>query len=175
MLFYSAFARKTFRMTRLTTYFLRLKPLTLFLLSFLGVPLYLWIFSIIYQLDGKLPNGRNKLKMLIAALLTFYASLNVLIYFLALYTPFDIGFFNYFDAMLRIKWTSMLGLFLLRIMATDSYGSYERFIGRKPLNPLLIFFMLWFFIVGIWILQPSLQQYSADGQDPKESKDHGEK
>ena len=55
--------------------------------------------------------------------------------------------------------TAMFCGFILMLLGAISYGKYEKEKGYKTYESIGVFFMLWFYIVGIWVLQPKLNNY----------------
>ena len=125
----------------------------------LGIPMYFWLFSIIYQLDKKRNENQSSIKNMIVGLVAFYP----IVYFF-----FFIGFFfnlfggnslDIFDFIMPFHLTSILCGFILMILGANSYGKYEKEKGHKTYEAVGVFFMLWFYIIGIWVLQPNLNKY----------------
>lgn len=128
----------------------------IFLLSLLGMPIYIWLFSIIYQLDKKTSDKKNNLKHLLIGLITLYPILYLFI-FIALLFSQDLA-----ELMVFIKPYHFLAMFcgfLLMLFGANSYGKYEKKKGLKTFDSFGVFFMLWLYIFGIWSLQPILNKY----------------
>ena len=146
-------------MNRISEWFLNLKALNIFLLSFLGIPLYIWLFSIIYQLDKKRNESKNYLKNIIVALITVYPIIYFFFFFGFFFNLFGGNRFDFFDYILPFHIAAMLCGFTLMIIGANSYGKYEKNKGFKTYDPVGVFFMFWFYIVRVWILQPNLNKY----------------
>ncbi len=146
-------------MNKITEWFLEQKPLKIYLLGLLGIPIYFWIFSIIYQLDKKRNDNQSSIKKLIVGLLTIYPIVYFILFIGFFFNLFTGNSFDIFDLILPFHLTAMLCGFILMILAANSYGKYEKEKGYKTYESVGVFFMLWFYIVGIWILQPNLNKY----------------
>jgi len=48
-------------MNTITKWFLNKTPLKIFVLNLFGIPIYFWLFSIIFQLDGKINTKPNRI------------------------------------------------------------------------------------------------------------------
>lgn len=149
-------------MNRITKWFLNQKPLNIFLLSLLGIPIYIWLLSIIYQLDKRRNESVNSLKSLIIVIIAIYPIVYVFFYFGFIFNLFGGNSFDVFDFIMPYHFAAMFCGFSLMIIGANSYGKYEKSIGNKTFEPVGVFFMLWFYIVGIWVLQPNLNKYIKD-------------
>ena len=146
-------------MNRITEWFLNQKPLKIFLLSLLGIPIYFWLFSIIYQLDKKRNENQNSIKNMIVGLVTFYPIVYFFLFIGFVFNLFGGNPVDIFDFIMPFHLTVMLCGLILMILGANSYGKYEKEKGHKTYEPVGVFFMLWFYIVGIWVLQPNLNKY----------------
>lgn len=146
-------------MENISKWFLKQNPLTIFLLSFLGIPLYLWLYSIVTEFDRKNLNESISRKYLVK-FLTFYP----IIYF-----PFTIiyMFFNIatndrvgFERILPYQFTAMICSLILLILSSGSLSKYEQTKKYETFGQIGNFFLLWFYIFGVWILQPKINKYT---------------
>lgn len=149
-------------MNKTTTWFLKQKALKIFLLSLLGIPVFIWLFSIVYQLDKNPTGNQNPIKLWIAGLATLYP-IGYFFYVIGLFFNLLAGnSIGAFDHIIPFHMMAMLCGLILMILAANSYGKYEKETGRKTYEPVGVFFMLWFYIVGIWVLQPNLNAYMRE-------------
>lgn len=146
-------------MNRFTEWFLKQKALHIFLLSFLAIPIYLWLFSIIYQLDKKRSYSKNFLKTVIVALITVYPIVYIFVFFVVFFNLIGGNRFNILDSILPFHIATMLCGFLLMLFGAISYAKYEKEKGIKTYDSVGVFFMIWFYIIGVWIIQPNLNKY----------------
>src|SRR5690554_30530 len=109
-------------MNRLSEWFLNQKALNIFLLSFLGIPLYLWLFSITYQLDKRRGKSGNYLKTVFIALITVYPLIYFFFFIGSFFNLFGGNIFDLFDYILPYHFAGMLCGFLLMIIGANSYG-----------------------------------------------------
>jgi hypothetical protein len=142
-------------MNNTSKWFLSQTPMKIFLLSLLGIPIYFWLFSIIYQLDNKTNENPNNLKITLVGILTIYPILYLFI-FMGIFFNYSFGIFEF---IMPFHFSAMLCGFLLMILAAKSYVEYEKKKGHKTYETIGVFFMLWFYIIGIWSLQLNLNKY----------------
>lgn len=146
-------------MNQLSLRLLQLKPRTMLLLSFLGVPQFLWLFSIVHQLDKKRGVRKSGLEKATVGILTLYPVL-YFFFFLAQY-------FNVLHEVIYIPIAQMMPFhlaamacgFVLLVLAAKSYVKFEEHIGKEDSSTPSVFFLLWWYIFGIMVLQPKLNQY----------------
>jgi len=146
-------------MNKITEWFLNQKATNIFLLSLLGIPTYIWLFSIIYQLDKKRDINQSRIKKLIVGVITIYPIGYFMFFISFFFNLFGLNSFNLFDVIMPFHLTAMFCGFILMLLGAISYGKYEKEKGYKTYESIGVFFMLWFYIVGIWVLQPKLNNY----------------
>jgi len=146
-------------MENISKWFLKQNPQTIFLLSFLGIPLYLWLYSIVTEFDKKNLN-ENISRKYIVKLVTFYP----IIYF-----PFAIIYVFYniatndrvgFERILPYHFTAMFCSLILLLLSSGSLSKYEQTKKYETFGQVGNFFLFWFYIFGVWILQPKINKYS---------------
>ncbi|NLN33755.1 MAG: hypothetical protein GX159_09195 [Flavobacteriaceae bacterium] len=142
-------------------WFLEQKPIKIFLLCMLlGLPFYLWMFSIVYQLDIKQNNKRNKWKEFLLYFSTFYPLFYVFIFILFM---INILFSNdansIFSIILPFHFLAMLCSLILMIMCAKSYTKFEKSNQINTSGAFVNFILIAYYIVGIWIFQPKLNNY----------------
>lgn len=146
-------------MNKLTKWFLTKDATTIFLLFFLGIPLYLWFYSIITEFDKKnfVTNSGRKF---LTKLVTFFP---------IIYLPFAIIFISFniiindkigFAKILPFHFFAIFCGLILLVLASGSLTKYERNKNVESLGNIGNFFLLWFYIFGVWILQPKINKYS---------------
>ena len=150
-------------MNRITEWFLKQTASKIFLLGLLGIPIYIWLFSIIYQLDKRQNENENENENSFKKIILGVVTIVPIVYFFIL-----IGFFfNVFgentflisDFIMPSYLIAISSALILMIVGANSYGKYEEEKGYKTYESLGVFFLLWVSIVGIWVLQPNLNKY----------------
>ncbi len=115
----------------------------------LGIPILLWLWSIGTKLQtdkGKI----NELKLIIFKLSVFYP----IAYF---------GFFIYYmfsngGVVMPMHIAAMISTFYAMIFAAKTLKSSELKREAKISDYLGDFFLVWFFPIGIWIIQPRIHK-----------------
>jgi len=151
-------------MNRITEWFLEQAALKIFLLSLLGIPIYIWLFSIIYQLDKRRNENDNSFKKIVLGLVTIYPIVYFFFFISFFFNLIGANTFDLFDIIMPFHLTAMLCGLILMIIGANSYGKYEKNKGHKTYESIGIFFMLWFYFVGIWVLQPNLNKYIKESK-----------
>lgn len=146
-------------MNRITEWFLEQTALKIFLLSLIGIPIYIWLFSITYQLDKRRSENENSFKKYILGVITIYPIVYFLFFSGFFFNLFGGNTFDLFDFILPFHLTAGLCGLILMIVGANSYGKYEKEKGYRTYESIGVFFMLWFYIFGIWVLQPNLNKY----------------
>jgi len=146
-------------MNTITKWFLNQTPLKIFVLNLFGIPIYFWLFSIIFQLDGKINTKPNRIKNILIGILTLYPIIYSFFYisnFLKDYgDPTKLVFNDFFPFHI----TAMLCGLILMIFAANSYTRYEKKNSLETFKSTEVYFMIWFSIFTIWKLQPYLNKY----------------
>ena len=146
-------------MEKLSKWFLKQNAQTVFLLSFLGIPFYLWLYSIVTEFDIKNLNKNNFRKYLIK-FLTFYP---------IIYLPFSIVYIFYniatvdkigFERIFPFHFAAIFCGLILLILSSGSLTKYEETRKYETFGRIGNFFLLWFYIFGIWLLQPKINKYA---------------
>jgi uncharacterized membrane protein len=146
------------KIDNLTKWFLQQKPLKIFLLILLGFPFIIWLFSISYQIN-KTTNKRNQLENIILGILTLYPLIFFSIFFMNIINITEVNTFEYYEQIRPYTMIAAYCLLILTIFAARNYSKYEKLIGIKSYETIVVFFMLYFYIVGVWVLQPKLNEY----------------
>jgi len=116
---------------------------------FLGIPLYLWLWSIGTKLQTEKLKV-NETKLFIFKLCILYP-IGYLIF--ALYNFFTNG-----DFIMPLHFAAMLTSFYAMIFAAKNLKSVELEREAKISEYIGDFFLVWFFPIGIWILQPRIHK-----------------
>ena len=115
----------------------------------LGIPLYLWIWSIGTRLHRKQFSKNNvglylfKISILFPFIYLFYV----------LYRMITIGDINmplHFLAMLSSLYATVFAAKTLKSAELNKNATVSDYLGE--------FFLIWFFPIGIWVLQPRIQK-----------------
>ncbi|WP_226065504.1 hypothetical protein [Kaistella polysaccharea] len=145
-------------MEEISKWYLNQNATKIFFLFFLGAPFYLWMYFIITEFDKK--NGTNNSgRKLLTKFSTFYS----IFYFfvLIIYMIYDISV-NNGNGLIKIfpfhLFAILCGLILL-LLGSESLTKYEKNKNLETFGTAGNFFLLWFYIVGVWILQPKLNKY----------------
>lgn len=138
----------------MTETLLKKKASTIFWLGvLLGLPALLWIYAIPIELNKRLPTVK-RVPDLIIKIPFLYVIVYLLVYFvlsLTLYiTILDIFPFHI---------TAMFSILFLITIATKSIIRFEKHHNFKPSNKFKLFVGLWFYILGVWSIQPKLNSY----------------
>lgn len=149
-------------MNKITKWFLNQTALTIFILSLLGIPIYFWLFSIIFQLDNKINANPNRLKRALIGILTLYPIVYSFFYISNFLKDYDNPTNLDFNDIFPFHIAAMLCGLILMILAANSYARYEKKNNIETFKSIEVFFMIWFYILTIWKLQPNLNKYLND-------------
>jgi len=149
-------------MIKITKWFLNQSPLNIFVLNLFGIPIYFWLFSIIFQLDKKINTKSNRLKITLIGALTLYPIIYAPFYVLNFFKDFGDPTKLDFDSIFPFHITAMLCGLTLMIFAANSYARYEKKNSLETFKSTEVYFMIWFSIFTIWKLQPNLNKYVND-------------
>lgn len=121
----------------------------------LGIPISIWIWSIGTKLYRN-PEPENKLKLYLFKVSILFP----LIYCIyGIYRMISIG-----DVIMPMHFAAMLSTLYAMIFAAKTIKSAELNENATVSKYLGDFFLIWFFPIGIWILQPRIQKI-IDKQD----------
>lgn len=143
-------------MDNISRWFLRQSATTIFFLNLLGIPFYLWLYSIITQLQRTTGNRTNWLSKVLLGTITLYPIIYFFVYISYLVTG---RISETLDSHLVFHLIAIGCGFLLMLIAAKCYLKYERSHGLKSSNASMVLFQFVFYPVGIWKLQPKLKQY----------------
>lgn len=133
--------------------YLRKKPKELFWGFWLGVPYLIWLYSIVFELNKKLPKYNLFNKAIFFVLASYISGYILSIPFILLYGDISI------EQILPYHYVGMVCSFLLMMLASITIVRFEKKLGLKQSNGLGLFFGIWYFIFGIWDIQPKLNKY----------------
>jgi len=147
-------------MNRLTNWFLKQNSQKVFFLSFMIIPFYGWLFSIIYQMDKKRKKKTSPLKTLVSSLMLIYIAIHVFLFISLNFRilQVDLSFYSHWLVPFHII-ALFFGL-LMVIMATNSFVRYEEEKQNKTFESVELFFLFAFYVYGIWQIQAKLYEYS---------------
>lgn len=133
--------------------YLKKKPKELFWGFWLGIPYLIWLYSIVFELNKKLP----KYKLLNQAIF-FVLAAYILVCFLI--APFILLYGDLsMDQIQPYHYCGIFCSFSLMILASITIVRFEKQQGLKLSNVWGLFFGIWYFIFGIWDIQPKLNKY----------------
>jgi hypothetical protein len=139
--------------TDLTKRYLSKTPKNLFWLSFLGIPYLIWMYSIGIELNRKNTehSGMNKIFLNI---LVGYPT----IYLISAWILILTGNLN-MDTILPFHFGAMFSIFLLMILTSRTIIKFEKREKLKESSGIGLFFGIWYYVIGIWYIQPKLNEY----------------
>lgn len=137
----------------MTKEYLSKDPKDLFWLFWLGIPFLIWIYAIVIELSKNIPE-KEKLNKIILTILLFYP----IIYIPTGLTILLLEISN-LNAILPYHFGAMICIFILIILATITIIQFEKAEKLKPSNSIGLFFGIWYFIIGVWYIQPKLNRY----------------
>lgn len=132
---------------RLAEKYLTKTPKQLFWLGFLGVPVIIWMYAVVSKFNASFIEEKRINSTLIKVLFISPLFLAVL----------NLVFFDYFTNKLIFVATVLM--FLIYIVTAYSIIKYEKLNHLKVSNLMPLFLGIWFFPIGIWQIQPKLNQY----------------
>ena len=145
-------------MQNITTWFLKQNATTIFLLCFLGIPQCLWYYSIVTEFDKK-NKIDNNLKKAVINFTTLYPILYFVFFpFYMIYNIMNsdrIGLEN----ILQYHFLAMFCVLISLILTANSFSTFEKNNKKESFGNVGNFFLFWFFIFGVWILQPKINSY----------------
>ena len=131
---------------------------TIFILFFLGIPQCLWYYSIITEFD-KRNHSENSLKKILTNFATFYPIVYFVFFpFYMIYSIMISDRIN-LENILPYHLIAMLCVLILLILATSSFSTFEEKNKKECFGNIGNFFLYWFCIFGVWILQPKINTY----------------
>lgn len=116
---------------------------------FLGIPIYLWLWSI----GTKLQTDKvkvNEIKLLLFKISVIYS---IAYFVFAIYYLLINGWF-----VMPLHFAAMFSTLYAMIFAAKTLKSSELKREAKITDYLGDFFLVWFFPIGIWILQPRIHK-----------------
>ncbi|MEN2436711.1 hypothetical protein AAH994_14940 [Weeksellaceae bacterium A-14] len=146
-------------MENLTKWYLRQNSTTIFFLFFLGIPFYLWIYSIITEFDKKNLNENNGRKFLLK-FATFYPIFYLFFFIIYLIYNLSTSNFDFIDKILPFHLLAMVCGLILLFLGSESLTKYEKNKNFETYGVVGNFFLFWFYIIGVWLLQPKINKYT---------------
>ena len=125
----------------------------MFFLFLFGIPYLYWIYSIGLELN-KNTNSQKRIKPIYFQILLGYATLYLPIGMFILISN-SIGF----EKIIPFHITAMGCIFLAMILATISILRFEKSNNLESSSGIGLFFGIWYYIFGIWSIQPKLNKY----------------
>lgn len=65
----------------------------------------------------------------------------------------------HFDSILPFHFGAMFSMFLLIILTSRTIIRFEKEENLKESSGIKLFFGIWYFFIGIWYIQPKLNEY----------------
>ena len=137
----------------MTRAYLSKNPKELFWLFWLGIPFLIWIYSIGIELNKKIPESGKLNKIILIGLIVYPL----------IYLPVAITLLLSGIADLNTIWPFHFGvmicMFSLMILTSITIIKFEKAEKLRPSNGIGLFFGIWYFIIGVWYIQPKLNEY----------------
>ena len=146
-------------MNKLTNWFVRKDAATIFFLSFLGIPLYLWLYSIFTEFERKdlqTNAGRKMLSVIVTIYPIIYLPFSLIYIFYNIIDNEAIGFERILPFHLLAAFCGLVLIYL----TSGSLTKYEKNKRIESFGSVGNFFLLWFYTFGVWMLQPKINKYS---------------
>lgn len=137
----------------MTKEYLSKKPKELFWLFWLGVPYLIWIYSIGFELNKKIPKYRELNKIILIGLIAY-----PIIYIPVGLTLIISGNVD-IDTIRPFHIGAIFCMFLLMIFTSVTIIRFEKAEKLKQSNGIELFFGIWYYIFGVWYIQPKLNEY----------------
>jgi hypothetical protein len=137
----------------ITKRYLSKSPKELFWLSLLGIPYMIWMYSIGIELNKK--NQKDiGIKKILLNILVGYPT----IYLISTWILILSGKMN-MDTILPFHFGAMFCTFLLMILTSRTIIKFEKEENLKESSGIGLFFGIWYYFIGIWYIQPKLNEY----------------
>lgn len=137
----------------MTREYLSKNPKELFWSFWLGIPYLIWMYSIGIELNKKIPKYRELNKIILIGLIAYPI----------IYIPIGITLLLSGNADMDAIWPyhigAMLCMFLLMILTSITIIRFEKAEKLKQSNGIGLFFGIWYFVFGVWYIQPKLNDY----------------
>ena len=137
----------------MTREYLNKVPNDLFWKFWLGIPYLIWMYSVVVELNKRNSDRKELTKIILVGLIaypTIYVPVGII---LLISGKADM------DHLMPFHVGAMVCFFLLMALTSLTILKFERAEKLKQSNGLGLFFGIWFFIFGIWHIQPKLNQY----------------
>ncbi|MHA7944588.1 hypothetical protein ACJOV8_016035 [Formosa sp. 3Alg 14/1] len=137
----------------MTREYLSKNPKELFWSFWLLIPYLIWMYSIGIELNKKIPKYRELNKIILIGLIAYPI----------IYIPIGITLLISGSAdmntIMPYHYGAMLCMFLLMILTSITIIRFEKAEKLKQSNGIGLFFGIWYFIFGVWYIQPKLNEY----------------
>jgi len=138
---------------KITKRYLSKSPKELFWLSLLGIPYMIWLYSIGIELSKKNRRHIQIKKILLIILMGYPTFYFIIIWILKLSGSINV------DTILPFHFGAMFCMFLLMILTSRTIIRFEKDENFKESSGIGLFFGIWYFFIGIWYIQPKLNEY----------------
>lgn len=155
---------------RITFWFLNLPSYKLFFVVILGffMPFYFWMYSIIYQLDKKRDINHSKIFSAFLKFIAVYPTFYFAFFLISIFSNSSY-FSDFFEIIMVFHFIATICGLILLILTIRSYYNFEKIYVFNGYSKLVIFFLVMYFIIGMWILQPKLNKYVQNDFQPQSS------
>ena len=137
----------------ITKRYLNKSPKEIFWLSLLGIPYMIWMYSIGIELNKKNQKSSGIDKILLNILVGYPT-----IYLISAWILIFSGNMN-MDSILPFHFGAMFCIFLLMILTSRTIIKFEKEENLKESSGIGLFFGIWYYFIGIWYIQPKLNEY----------------
>ena len=137
----------------MTREYLSKSPKELFWLFWLGIPFLIWIYSIGIELNKKISKHQNLNKIILIVLIAYP------IIYIPIGMTLLISGISDMNTILPFHFGAMVSMFLLMVLTSITIIKFEKAKKLKQSNGIGLFFGICYFIIGIWYIQPKLNEY----------------
>jgi len=137
----------------MTKEYLSKNPKELFWLFCLGIPFLIWIYSIGIELNRKIPESGRLNKVTLIGLIAYP------IIYIPIGLTLLISGISDMNAILPFHFGAIICMFLLVILTSMTIIKFEKAEKLIQSNVIGLFFGIWYFIIGVWYIQPKLNEY----------------
>ena len=137
----------------MTREYLSKNPNELFWLFWLGIPFLIWIYSIGIELNKKIPEWRKLNKIILIGLMAY-----PIVYIPVGITLLIFGIAD-MNTIMPFHFGAMICMCLLIILTSITIIRFEKAEKLKQSNGIGLFFGFWYSIIGVWYIQPKLNEY----------------
>ena len=138
----------------MTERFLQHKSSVVFWLCvLLGFPWLIWLLSIVIELNKRVPKSKK-----ISLTLILIPFLYTLFFVPGSFVLFMTGKVSFLH-LIPFHLLGLVSVILMNLHATNAILNFEKHHHLQESNKLGLIFGMWYFVFGVWYIQPKLNQY----------------